>query len=80
MATSGWKQASALANVMTDLKDPALVAPDRPTRTYLRGSGPNAVKITDWITLGGVNIPMVGVIDYQAIMDEYLSKKRKYDN
>ena len=34
VVTLGWKQASALAKVMTDLKDPALVAPARPTRTY----------------------------------------------
>ena len=64
MATSGWKQASAFDKVMTDLKDPALVASARPTRTYLRGSGPDAVKTTDRITLGMVNIPMVGDIDY----------------
>ena len=38
VATSGWKQASALAKVMTDLKDPSLVALVRPTRTYLSGS------------------------------------------
>ena len=67
---SGWKQASALVKVMTDLKDPALVAPARLTRTYLRGSGPDMVETTDWITLGVVNIPMVGDIDYQATMDE----------
>ena len=65
---------------MTDLKDPALVAPARPTRTYLRGSGTNAFKTTDRITLGVLNIPMVGDIDYQATMDEYISKKRKYYN
>ena len=41
--TLGWKQVSALAKVMTNLKDPALVAPARPTRTYLSGSGTNAV-------------------------------------
>ena len=70
VATSGWKQASALANVMTDLKDPAPVAPARPTRTYLCGSGPDWVKTTDRITLGVVNIPMVDDIDYQATMDE----------
>ena len=69
-----------LAKVMTNLKDTALVAPARPTRTYLRGSGPDAVKTTDWITLGVVSILMVGNIDYQATMDEYLSKKRKYYN
>ena len=80
VATSGWKQASALAKVMTDLKDPALVAPGRPTRTYLCGSGPDAVEKPDRITLGVVNIPMVGDIDYQATMDEYLRKKRKYNN
>ena len=79
VATSGWKQASALAKVMTDLKDPVLVAPDIPTRSYLYGSGPDAVKTTNRITLGVVNIPMVGTIDYQATMDEYLSKKRKYE-
>ena len=31
--TLGWKQASALANAMTNLKDQALVAPAIPTRT-----------------------------------------------
>ena len=35
VATSGWKQASALAQFVTDLKDPALIAPARPTKTYL---------------------------------------------
>ena len=44
LATLGWKQSSAFAKVMTDLKDLALVAPARLTRTYLRRSGPNAVK------------------------------------
>ena len=38
------------------------------------------VETTDRITLGVVNILMVGNIDYQATMDEYLSKKSKYDN
>ena len=38
VATPGWKQASALAKVMTDLKDPSLVELVRPTRTYLSGS------------------------------------------
>ena len=80
VATLGWKQASALAKAMTYLKDPALVAPARPTITYLRGLGPGVVKTTDCITLGVVNTPMVGEIVYQATMDEYLSKKRKYDN
>ena len=65
---------------MTKLKDPALLAPARPTRTYLCGLGTNAVETTDRITLGVVNIPMVSNIDYQATMDEYLSKKRKSDN
>ena len=37
VATSGWKQASALAKVMIDLTDPTLVALARTTRTYLRG-------------------------------------------
>ena len=64
VATLGWKQDSALAKVMTNLKDPAMVAPARPTRTYLRGLGPDAVETTDHITLGVVNIPMVGDIDY----------------
>ena len=79
VATSGWKQASALVKVMTDLKDPALVAPARPTRTYLCGSGPDKVETTNWITLGVVNIPMVDNINYQATMGGYLSKKRRYD-
>ena len=65
---------------MTGPKDLALVAPARSTRMYLCGSGPDAVKTTDWITLGVVNIPMVGDIDYQATMDEYLSKNRKCEN
>ena len=73
----GWKKASVLAKVMTDLKEPELVAPDRQTRTYLCGSGPDEVEKPDRITLGVVNIPMVGDIDYQATMDEYLSKNRK---
>ena len=64
---------------MTDLKDPTLVAPVRPSRTYLSGSGPDTVKTTDRITLGVVNIPMVDDIDYQATMDEYLRKKRRYN-
>ena len=80
VAKLGWKQASSLTKVMTDLKDPVLVAPARPKRTYLRGLGPGVVETTDRITLGVVHIPMVGDIDYQATMDEYLSKKRKYDN
>ena len=64
MATSGRKQASELAKVMTNLKDPALVAPARLTRTYLSGSGTDAVETTDRITLGVVNIPMVDGIEY----------------
>ena len=64
---------------MTYLKEPSLVAPARPTRTYLCVSGTDASKTTDRITLGVVNIPMVDNIDYQATMDEYLSKKRSYD-
>ena len=68
VATSGWKQASAFAKVVFELKDPALVAPARPTRTC--GSGPDAVETIDRITLGVVNIPMVGDIDYEATMDE----------
>ena len=79
VATSGWKQASALAKVTTDLKDPTLVAPARPTRTNLSGLGPGTVKTTDRITLGVVNIQMVDDIDYQATMDEYLRKKRRYN-
>ena len=76
VATSGWKQASALAKVMADLKDTALVAPDRPTGKYFLGSGPDAVEAIDRITLGVVNIPIVGNIDYQATIDEYRSKKK----
>ena len=56
-----------------------LVSPARPTRTYLIGSVPDAVETTDRITLGVLNILMVDDIDYQATMDEYLSKKRRYD-
>ena len=77
MVTSGWNQASALAKFMTDLKDPTLVAPVRPTRTYLSGLGPDAVDTTDWVTLGVVKTAMVDDINYQATMDEYLSKKRR---
>ena len=55
---------------MNDLKDPALVAPARPTRTYLCGLGPDTVETTDQITLGVINILMVGDIDCQATMDE----------
>ena len=80
VATSVWKQASALAKVMTDLKDPAMVAPARPTRKYLSRLGPDTVETTNQITLVVVNILMVGNIDYQTTMSEYLSKKRKYDN
>ena len=80
MATSGWNQALVIAKVMTILKDPALIALDRPTRTYLCGSGPGSFITTNWITLGVVNTPMVGNIYYQATMDKFLSKKRKYDN
>ena len=65
---------------MTDLKDPVLVAPARPTITYFCGSRPDAAETTNQITLGVVNIPMVGDIDYQATMAEYRSKKREYDN
>ena len=79
VATLGCKHASAIANVMTNLKDPTLVAPVRPSRTYLSGSVSDAVETTDWITLVVVNIPMVNDIDYQATMDEYLSKNRRYD-
>ena len=64
---------------MTDLKDLTLVAPARPTRTYLSGLKPDAVYTTNRITLGMVNILMVDNIDYQATMDEYLSKNRRYD-
>ena len=39
VATLVWKQDSVLAKVMTNLKDPALIVPARPTRTYLCGSG-----------------------------------------
>ena len=79
VATSGWKQASVLAKVMTDLKDPTLVAPVSTTRTYLSVSVPDVVKTTDRITLGVVNTLMVEDINYQDTMDEYLSKKRRYD-
>ena len=61
------------------MKDPTLVAPVRPTRPYLRRSGLDAVKTTNRITLGLVNTPMVDNINCQATMDEYLSKKRRYD-
>ena len=70
VATLVWKQDSVLAKVMTNLKDPALIATARPTRTYLCGLGPNAVDKTDWITLVVVNIPMVNDMDYQSTMDE----------
>ena len=70
VATLGCNQASALAKVMTYLKDPALVSPAIPTRTYLRGLGLDTVKTTDRITLGKVNILMVGNINYQTTMDE----------
>ena len=69
VATLGWKQASALAKFVTDLKDPTMVAPVSSTRTYLNGSRPDAVKTTDWITLIVVNTPMVDNINYQATMD-----------
>ena len=75
-----WKQSSALSKVMTDLIDLVLVAVARPSRTYLCGSGPDAVETTDQITLSVVNILMVGDIYYRATMDEYLGKKRKYNN
>ena len=78
VATSSWKQASALAKVMIDLKDLTLVAPDRPTRMHLSGSEPNTVETNNRITLGVANIPMVDEIDYQATVDEYTSKKRRY--
>ena len=80
VAMAGWKQVAALAKVTNNLKDLALVAPARPKITYLRGLGTDAIETSDWITLGVVNILMVGDIDYQSTMDEYLSKKRKYDN
>ena len=79
VATSGWKQASEIAKVMTNLKDPELVAPARTTRTYLCVLVPEAVETTDCINLDVLNIPMVDDIDYQATMYEYLSKKRRYD-
>ena len=79
VATSGWKQASALSKVMTNLKYPTMVAPVRPTRTYLSGSVPDAVETTDRITLGVVITPMVNDINYQDTMDEYLTKKRRYN-
>ena len=73
VATLVWKQSSALAKVMTNLKDLVLVAPARPTRTYLCGSVPDAINTTYRITLGVVNIPMVDDIDYQSTLDEYIS-------
>ena len=79
MATSGWKQASALAKVMTDLKYPELVVPAGTKRTYLWGSVSDTIETTNQITLGVVNIPIFSDIDYQATMDEYLIKKRRYD-
>ena len=63
VATSGWKQDSALFKVMTDLKDPALVAPVRTTTIYLSRSGPDEAKTTERITLGMVNILMVNNIN-----------------
>ena len=60
----GWKQASALAKVMIDLKDPTLVAPVRPTRTYLSGLGPDVGETTNLITLCVVNTLMVDDVDY----------------
>ena len=59
MATSDWKQASDLDKVMTDLKDLTMVAPVRPTITYLSGSGTDVVETTNRITLGVVNTPIV---------------------
>ena len=79
VATLGWNQASVLAKVMTDLKYPTMVVPVRPTRTYLSRLVPDVVDTTDRITLGVVNTPMVGDINYQATMDEYLRNKRRYD-
>ena len=79
MVTWGWKQASALAKVVAELKDPTLVVPARPTRMYLSGLGLDAVETTNLITLGVLNILVVDDIDYQATMDEYLSKKRRYE-
>ena len=55
--TSGWKKASELAKVMTDLKDPALVAPARPTIMYLCRLGPDVVETKNRITLGVVKHP-----------------------
>ena len=79
VATLGWKQASLLAKVVNDLKDPTLVAPVRRTRTYLSGSGPDSFETTGRINLVVVNTPMVDDIYYQATMDDYLSKKMRYD-
>ena len=70
VAKSGWKQASALAKVMTDLKEPTMVAPARPKITYLSGSGPDVADKTDRITLGVVKILMADGITYKATMDE----------
>ena len=36
------------------------------------------VEKTDRIILGVVNTPMVDDIDYQATMEKYISKKRRY--
>ena len=74
----GWMQSSALTKVMTNLKDPLLVAPVRLTRMYFSRSGPKVVKTTDQITLDLVNIRMVDNIIYQDTMNEYLRKKRRY--
>ena len=54
VATSGWKQASAHSKFMTDLKDLALVAPARPTKTYVCRSESDAFETTGLITLGVV--------------------------
>ena len=44
---------------MTNLKYPTLVALFRTTMTYLSRSGPDAADITNQITLGVVNTPIV---------------------
>ena len=73
LETSGCKKASAISKVMNNLKDPTLVAPVRPTRAYLSGSGPDAVEATNQTNLGVVNTPIFNNIDYQTTMDDYLS-------
>ena len=44
VATLDWKQASALAKVMTNLKDPTLVSPARPTKNVFERIGTRRVR------------------------------------